>query len=349
MKKIVHVIDSLGRGGAETLLVSVVTSLPQFEHHVITFGAENAFTTELQQHKNVHLYRVGDFHVWRLPLHVLKLRSLIRKISPAVVHSQLFWSNVAARLATPKSIPLFFTNQSLQKHEAFRKKWQVMAEKLSYQKHHTLISVSEIVEIEYKEYVGIKGNHHVLYNIAGDNFFKGPRRKFDVHRIQCVNVARLHPQKNQRFLLESFVHLPGHISLDIYGKGPLEAELLSLKEEKKIENVHFKGLSYNVAELLESYDIFIMSSLYEGFSLALMEAMASGLPVIIPDTDLFREMGGDAAIYFNPNDTKALAAIFKTLTPEKLVDMSAKGFERATRLARKENHLKKLLEIYGVN
>jgi glycosyltransferase involved in cell wall biosynthesis len=349
MKRILHVIDSLGRGGAESLVVSVVTSLPQFEHHIVTFSSENAFREKLEKYKHIKLYRLPDFRVLNLPVQVLRLNSLIKKISPSIVHSQLFWSNMIARLATPSSIPLYFTNQSIQKHEAFSKKWQVLIEKLTYKKRHTLISVSETVEKEYQDFIGIKGKHYILYNIADDVYFKEPRRKFDISEIRCVNVGRLHPQKNQKFLLKVFTHLPSRISLDIYGKGPLENDLRLLKEKNKINNVNFKGLSNDISDLLQEYDVFLMSSLYEGFSLALMEAMASGLPVIIPDTQLFREMGGAAALYFDLNDEKALVKILEFITEDQLISMSAKSFEQANRMAKKENHLKQLLDIYDLN
>ncbi len=123
--KIMHVIDSLGRGGDETLVINVAKSLNQFEHYIITLNNLNEFKEELKGYENIKIRSLGSKRLSALPRNVIRLSNIIRKIKPDIIHSQLFWSNVIARIATPKHIPLFFTNQSLQAHSTFSKKWLV--------------------------------------------------------------------------------------------------------------------------------------------------------------------------------------------------------------------------------
>ncbi|HZH96807.1 MAG TPA: glycosyltransferase, partial [Flavisolibacter sp.] len=126
-------------------------------------------------------------------------------------------------------------------------------------------------------------------------------------------------------------------------------ELKSFSKGNQLKNVNLKGLHADMVGLVCTYDVFIMASLYEGFSVALMEAMASGLPAVLPDLPVFREMGGDAALYFHPFEAESLTELLENLTPQKLVSLSEKSFTQASLLARKEAYLKKLLSIYAIN
>ncbi|MEO7800527.1 MAG: glycosyltransferase [Ginsengibacter sp.] len=346
--RILQVIDSLGRGGAETLVVNIVKSLPQFEHFIISLSNVNEFKEEFKGHNNIKLFFLGSRSVKALPINIIKLRRAIHTIRPDIIHSHLYWSNVIARLSSPKHIRFFFTNHSLQGQSLFKKKWLIVIEKLTYKKRHTLISVSKTVEEDYNKIIGIKGSHHILLNMADDTFFKGPK-KYDPYKKLCfINVGRLHYQKNQSFLLRSFQHLSHNITLDVFGKGPLKTELEALQRQLRLKNVHLKGTSQNLSSILFTYDALIMSSRYEGFSIVVLEAMASGLPVFLPDSPVFREMGGDAAVYIDLQDEYSLKHKIEEMDNLVLTDLSLKSFERAIEVGKKEDYLKKLLNIYGI-
>ena len=74
-------------------------------------------------------------------------------------------------------------------------------------------------------------------------------------------------------------------------------------------------------------------SLYEGFGLPVLEAMASGCPVCASDASSLPEVGGDAALYFDPNDTEAMTAALRALAADVdlRADMARRGIERAAR------------------
>jgi glycosyltransferase involved in cell wall biosynthesis len=75
----------------------------------------------------------------------------------------------------------------------------------------------------------------------------------------------------------------------------------------------------------------VSASLNEGFGLPLVEAMASGTPIAVSDIPIFREIGGDAAVYFDPQDPASFAAAIRTLEqPDKWTKRSALARERAS-------------------
>lgn len=101
-------------------------------------------------------------------------------------------------------------------------------------------------------------------------------------------VGRLHPQKGFDVLLRAFAALPPHLAcwnLWIAGTGDARADLQQLAAELHVsERVRWLGFVESVETLYRAADLFVQPSRYEGMSNALLEAMASGLPVIATDT-----------------------------------------------------------------
>lgn len=113
---------------------------------------------------------------------------------------------------------------------------------------------------------------------------------YTLHKpARIVFVGRLHEQKGLDILFRAFQglqhkHTTGSIILQLIGDGPLRSELGQLAEQLGIdEQVEFTGKVENVADYLNKADVFVLPSRAEGISNALLEAMASGLPVIASD------------------------------------------------------------------
>ena len=102
-----------------------------------------------------------------------------------------------------------------------------------------------------------------------------------------IAVGRLHPQKGFDLLLKAFARIQAKYpdwQMTILGEGPMRTELEALRAQLKLTNhVHFPGLVSNVRDYLDQADLFVMPSRFEGFPMALCEAMACGLPVLAAD------------------------------------------------------------------
>ena len=106
-------------------------------------------------------------------------------------------------------------------------------------------------------------------------------------RKEIVTVGRLHPQKNQKLLIDAFAlvsdKLPGY-TLAIYGDGELKEELQKhINEQNLAEKVFLKGTSQQIHQLINDASLFVLSSDYEGLPNTLLEAEALGIPSISTD------------------------------------------------------------------
>lgn len=137
-------------------------------------------------------------------------------------------------------------------------------------------------------------------------------------RHHLLAVGRLGPEKGFDKLIEAFALLANDFpnwNLCILGEGPLREMLESLIHQYDLaDRVLLPGYVGNVAEWYVASDLFVLSSHFEGFPNALLEAMASGLPVVSFDCDtgprdlIRHEING---LLVAPGDTKALAAALR--------------------------------------
>ncbi len=134
-------------------------------------------------------------------------------------------------------------------------------------------------------------------------------------RLLVLTSARLDEQKGHRVLLRAATEVPG-ASFAFAGEGPERTELEALAHELGVaDRVRFLGHRTDIAELLAACDVFVLPSLYEGSSLAVLEAMAARRPVLssaIGGTDELIEDGRDGLLV-PPGDAEALAAAMRRL------------------------------------
>ena len=139
-------------------------------------------------------------------------------------------------------------------------------------------------------------NHQLIHNaINVDDFLFSEKNRESIRReygfgdkFVIGHVGRLAPQKNQKKLLEVFsaVHrMNKNAHLVIIGTGELESKLKEYSKELGIENdVTFTGVLSNVNEWYSAFDVFAMTSLYEGLPVVAIEAQAADLPCVLCDT-----------------------------------------------------------------
>jgi len=132
--------------------------------------------------------------------------------------------------------------------------------------------------------------------------------------LDLVTIGRIIPQKNQIFLIDVLSRVRSNIHLTVIGEGPLREDLEARSEELEVAGrIHFTGLlpRDDVYARLHDADIFVSAARWEGLPVAVMEAMAVGLPVLLSDIPPHRELvvsgGRDAGPIILPESYKKWA------------------------------------------
>lgn len=316
---IIHTINNLSLGGAELLLRNTLQVLPEFNHTVVYLNAPEDLKEQISA-DNVEVIRIEKNKPGPLWLSILRLRRIIQKKNPLLVHSHLFYSTICARLATPRSIPLVSTLHSQYSKDNFHVNFKgLLAARLTLKKRHTLVGVSHFVLEDYFNYVPFKGKRFVVHNFLPEDSFQYQLHEAPQKLIKLVAVGNLKEAKNYIYLLQILKHLK-NVSLDIYGTGGMEEALKNYIQKENL-NVRLCGSTGQIPAIFGNYDFFIQASSHEGFGLSVVEALASGIPVLLSDIPVFREVTNGLCRFFPLGDPEKAAAV--------LMEIFSKGYPAA--------------------
>jgi glycosyltransferase involved in cell wall biosynthesis len=351
-KKLLIIIDNLKKGGAEMLLAGILPEV-NFMYDVILV----TLTADCDFNENQIVFKERFVLGFKGKLSflscVLKLRKIIKKTAPSLIHAHLYYSSLAARLACPSNIPLIYTiHNELSKNIFDNNKLYKLAEKATIRKNHSIIAVSRLVLDDYSKTIQITQKHFILRNYISDEYFNYIPIKRDFNRpkvLRILAVGNLKASKNYEYLLQSMIGLKSDsVALDIYGNTDYEQYPAFVKLIEKYQlNVTFKGKVDNIIEAFSHYDLYAMSSSYEGFGIAAVEAMSMGLPLLLSDIPVLREVTFSNALFFNLSDPLALTKLINEIANEKhnLNELSDKGIEIAKKYTRQQ-YIDALFSIY---
>jgi glycosyltransferase involved in cell wall biosynthesis len=167
------------------------------------------------------------------------------------------------------------------------------------------------------------------------------KTKYGIESRYILSVGTLQPRKNYVRLIKAFANLPlANLQLVIAGgRGWLYEEIFA-EAEKHGNRVHVLGFvdDADLPALYRGAALFAFPSLYEGFGIPPLEAMACSVPVVCSNASSLPEVAGDAALTVDPLDVNALAqAMMRVLEgPSLQQEMTDKGLAQAARFTWKK-------------
>lgn len=351
-KSILLIIDNLSKGGAEVLLTGILPALNErYSVILVTLTHECDFSDKeiLCEER----YILGFNHKFSVFKCVWRLKKIIRQHRPLLIHSHLFYSSLIARIACPHSIPLIYSlHNEMSKNVFNNSKVLTRLEKLTIKKNHAVIAVSKEVLKDYENTIKKNSFSFILPNYISDAFFnqtKIERNFTNLQKIKLVAVGNIKDQKNYNYLINAFKLLKDcDISVDIYGRGKdKDVQFLQNKVSQSNLSINFKGPANQVQELLPLYDMFVCCSTHEGFGIAAIEAMAEGLPLLLSDLPVLREVTFNNALFFDVTNPLSFVSLIKEIFKGKhdLGHFSHSGIAIAKRY-KKDIYIKNLFHIY---
>ena len=355
--KILYVITSLGLGGAEKLLLSYLKNLDQNKYSLNVCSLREKPDELLKDISNFASVTNLKINNRFNPNVILKLKKLIREIKPDVIHTHLFQARIYTTLAQlfhRDAILIAHKHNSVnfKKHNIF-----ILLEMFSIHLNKKVIAISESVKQSLVKYELIPAKKiYVLPNsIDYHNFNKNVRIKnySKENHIIIGTVCRLEKQKGIKYLLLAMKTILAkfpNARLEIVGDGSLLEELQNQCIDLGISNsVFFFGKFTDVIPFYKRMDIFVLPSIYEGFGIVILEAMAIGVPVVATNVDGIREVvvDGESGILIPPKNPESIAdAISYIIEHPQVTDSFIKeGIKRAS-LFDIEQHIMKLDNLY---
>jgi sugar transferase (PEP-CTERM/EpsH1 system associated) len=297
---VAHVIYRLDVGGLENGLVNLINRIPadRFRHAIICLTDFTAFRQRLQR---------GDVSVFALnkppgnsPVTLFKLWRLLKQLRPDIIHTRNLAALEGTLAAALAGVPIRIHGEhgrDIDDLDGRSTRRQIMRRLFKPFVNH-YIAVSRDLESYLRQKIGVPHSRIAqIYNGVDSELFHpaGERRE----EVPCAGfagtgdfvigtVGRMQDVKDQLTLARAFVRLiqaiPGaaqRLRLVMIGDGPLREKVRVLLANAGLErNAWLPGERNDVPRIMRSFDLFVLPSLAEGISNTILEAMASGLPVL---------------------------------------------------------------------
>lgn len=292
-KKIVFAINNLGIGGAENLLVEQVKNinLNYFTPYVLTVLPQPKINLVERLPKNITLVEF-KFRGFLDIKNLTKLWYFLRQEKIDIVLTNLFYTNVMVRLASILAgIRVILSYE----HSVYcdKKRWQIWVDKiLALFTRKIIVGSTEVLTFTARQ-ENLPVNKFCLnFNSISSKFGHIKIHRNDVLKtfglpVDCIYVVtagRFIEQKGHIFLIEAakLLHDQGvtNFQVLIFGQGVLKGKLKNEISESKLDSIVKLMDISPMSEILAVGDIFVMPSLWEGLSIALLEAMDAGCPIV---------------------------------------------------------------------
>lgn len=290
MKKIVFLIDNLKGGGAEKAIKIIVEGLYEKGFNPIVILLENQQDYILKD--GIEVYSLSQImNKFNFIGLYFKLLKLLRQLKPDIIYA----TNSKAQILSLLSKPFFNTKRIINIQVDLTKQYE--GREYIFNFYNKLLNYADSYSfISYGIYDNLKNKIPQKDKVFIPNaidFDEIDRLKIEniedkyksiFEKKVFITIGRLTEQKGQWILLEAFSKIKEDSNLIILGSGEKEEELKKLAKKLGIEKrVFLLGFQKNPFKFLYNADIFVLSSLWEGFGNVIVEAMRCELPIISTD------------------------------------------------------------------
>ncbi|MGG3478579.1 glycosyltransferase [Peribacillus frigoritolerans] len=284
--KILHVIPDFGTGGAEKLVLDLLSNYDKSKFTMAVLSLYNKSNTIYEKQlekKGVEVFYLGKKPGIDISM-INKIIKIFKKYNPAVIHTHRYVVRYTLIPSVLLRIPIrIHTVHNIAEKELDR--IGIKLQNIAYRFFNYIpVAISTSVKNSITDLYKIKSDIPLINNgIDIEKYiFKGIKKNSGI--INLIHIGRFSPQKNHDFLIDVFSRVAkekSNVRLRLVGDGELRKHIEDkVKFMGIVDRVEFLGIREDIPNLLAESDIFLMSSDWEGLPLTLLEAMASGLPIV---------------------------------------------------------------------
>ena len=302
--RILHIISSLGQGGAEKLVSDIALYCNKKMDILILDNSFGVYGEKLQQ-RGINIIRPSQKRSFFSFSNFFFLRKHIKKYDVIHVHlfPCLYWIALLSLFVSKKYVYTEHNTYNRRRKYVFLR----LIERYIYSRYNNIICISESVATNLKLWLRVDWkNISIISNgIVLDNYENAtPYKKTDFQNCQnddilLVMVARFSASKDHPTLIKTMSLLPAKCKLLLVGYGERENEYRELVKTLNLtDRVCFLGFRQDVPNILKTANIGVISSHWEGFGLVSVEYMAAGCPVIASNVNGLSDIVKDAGLLF---------------------------------------------------
>jgi glycosyltransferase involved in cell wall biosynthesis len=301
--KVLHIVKSLGRGGAEILLLETLKQHDknQFEFYYIYFLPwKNQLVNELEIN-GANVFNFKSKNNFQIILRTISIIKFSKKNDIKIIHCHLPWAGIVGRLVGQiTKIPVVYSEHN--KQERYHPLTKLI-NKFTYNWQQLVLAVSKDVELSIQKNIHPTVNVKVVFNgVDTDYFIQNieERKKLrtalniDENTILVGNVCVFRKQKRLQIWVDVFEKVNQKHSNTygiLIGAGILFDEIRAYIEKKKLKDkILLLGLQTNVKKYLNIMDVFVSTSEFEGLPIALLEAMSMQCSVAVTNAGGVKEV-----------------------------------------------------------
>jgi len=285
--KVIQIMPEFALAGAEIMCEDLSYKLQEKGVDVVIVSLYHYHSpiTERLEEKGIKVIYLNKKPGLDLSM-IYKLYILFKKENPDVIHTHRYvlrYAMPAAILAKVKKCVHTFHSIATKEHKKFGRK----INKIFFRFFNVIpVALSDIVKHTVVEEYKLNENKiPVIFN--GIDLSKCTKKTdYSLHNpIRVIHIGRFADVKNHNSLIKAAKILSEkdyNFIISCYGEGNLKSECIKLAQELNIEKyIEFNGLTENVCEKLYNSDVFILPSLYEGIPMTVIEAMGTGIPIVV--------------------------------------------------------------------
>lgn len=324
--RILHIIDEMGMGGAQSLLVELAPVQKKNGHDVLVLelqGMQDRTLVNKLVENGVDVTTVSPTRSVRNPLNIFSIIPYLKKYD--IVHVHLFPANywvALAKLLSNSKTPIVTTEHSTDNK---RRKIPIFKyiDQFIYNRYQEVIACADKAMETFKERfpkvkcVSIPNGVDISKYKVAKPYSKKELINISEDSFVVTMVARFVYPKRQDTLIEAISILPEKFHAILVGGNPNDEGLKQAQKQAQELGVekrcHFLYIRSDVPQILKSSDVVLMSSEYEGLSLSSIEGMACGKPFVASNVNGLREVVGGAGELFSCGNAKELAALILKL------------------------------------
>ena len=341
--RIIHLLQSSKFSGAENVVCQIISMMENDDVEMAYCSCDGQIREALYE-RNINFLQINN-------LTVREVKRIIKEYKPDIIHAHDMRASFIAALACGRiQLVSHVHNNNFDSRGISAKAIAYLFAGLKAKK---IFWVSDSSFNGYAFHKVLKKKSEVLYNIININaLYSKMSLDKNTYTYDVVYLGRLTEQKNPNRLLRVFRGLVDELSdvkIAVIGTGELEGETHEEAKRLNLEsNVTFLGFQSNPYKILHDSKLMIMTSLWEGTPMCVLEAMSLGVPVVSTPTDGVKIVVENNVTGFLGETDKEIMDFCKAIltNPTTRADMSTASIERARELMDIDTYKKRILEAY---